>query len=176
MFGLSKKDRKPSCPIPEERREWLEYAFDWLVKAFGEDPIRQRQVLTPQYSDFPIRYNGDPQTGRETIDIIARQMEIDPAEIELLFYEVCRIEFMPNGKLNRTRFSFFLSCPDPEKKPHFCKAVRSKLALSYHFQTQPIYMLQIHRHFLFQRFFPTVRSLIVFQELLIGSAQVRKCL
>lgn len=87
MFSFSKNRRKPPCPIPEQRREWLEQAFDWLVGTFGEDPIRQRRVLTPHHSDFPIQYNGDPQTGRDTIDIIARHMEIDPAEIELLFYE-----------------------------------------------------------------------------------------
>jgi len=87
MFGFSKKDKKPTCPIPDERRQWLEHAFGWLVGTFGEDPIRQRRVLTPHHSDFPIRYNSDPKTGRDTIDIIARQMEIAPAEIELLFYE-----------------------------------------------------------------------------------------
>ncbi len=46
MFGLSKKDREPTCPIPEQRRDWLEYAFNWLVGTFGEGPIRSRRILT----------------------------------------------------------------------------------------------------------------------------------
>jgi hypothetical protein len=87
MFGFSNKDKRPQCPIPEERRQWLEHAFGWLVNTFGEDSIRERRVLTPHHSDFPIRYTGSHQTGRDTADIIARQMEIDPAEIELFFYQ-----------------------------------------------------------------------------------------
>ncbi|HEV3413887.1 MAG TPA: hypothetical protein VG101_15505 [Puia sp.] len=87
MFGFSKRDKKTACPIPEERRQWLEQAFDWLVGTFDEGSIRERRVLTPHHSDFPIRYDGDHQTGRDTTRIIALQMEIDPEEIELLFYE-----------------------------------------------------------------------------------------
>jgi hypothetical protein len=87
MFGFPKRDKKPLCPIPDERREWLEHAFDWLVGAFGEDLIRRRRVLVPHHSDFPIRYNGDHQSAQDTVAIIARQMEIDPNEIELLFYQ-----------------------------------------------------------------------------------------
>jgi hypothetical protein len=87
MFGFSKKDKRPVCPIPEERREWLEHAFDWLVGAFGEDPIRRRRVLIPHHSDFPIRYNGEHQSAYDTVAIVARQMDIDPGEIELLLYK-----------------------------------------------------------------------------------------
>jgi hypothetical protein len=87
MFGFLKKDKSPLCPIPEERREWLEHAFDWLVSAFGEDSIRERRVLIPHHSDFPIRYNGDHGSALDTVKIIARQMELDSSEIELLFYK-----------------------------------------------------------------------------------------
>jgi hypothetical protein len=87
MFGFSKKDKQPSCPIPEERRKWLEHAFDWLVAAFGEGLIRGRRVLVPHHSDFPIRYDGTHASALDTVAIIARQMEIDPGEIELFFYE-----------------------------------------------------------------------------------------
>lgn len=87
MFGFSKKDKKPTCPIPDERRKWLEYAFDWLVGAFGEDSISQRRILIPHHSDFPIRYNGDHESAHQTVAIIARQMEIDPSDIGLLFYK-----------------------------------------------------------------------------------------
>src|ERR1700683_932518 len=63
--------------------------------------------------------------------------------------QVWSSELINDGKLNRARFAFFLSCPDPEKKPHFCKAVCLKLALSYHTQTQPFYIFQLWRYFLF---------------------------
>jgi hypothetical protein len=87
MFGFSKKDKNPLCPIPDERRQWLEHAFEWLTGEFGEQPIRRRRVLIPHHSDFPIRYNGDHQSAHESVAIVARQMEIDPGEIELLFYK-----------------------------------------------------------------------------------------
>jgi hypothetical protein len=87
MFSFSKKDKNPSCPIPEQRREWLESAFNWLVRAFGEEAIRQRRVLIPHHSDFPIRYDGGHQAAFETVGIIACQMEIDPDDIELFFYQ-----------------------------------------------------------------------------------------
>jgi hypothetical protein len=87
MFGLfNKKDNIPPCPVKEERRQWLENAFCWLTETFGEDNIRNRRILTPHHTDFPIKYNGDPQTARDTIDILARQMEIYPDEIELTIY------------------------------------------------------------------------------------------
>jgi hypothetical protein len=87
MFGFSKKDKKPLCPIPDERRQWLEHAFDWLAGTFGEDSIRRRKVLVPHHSDFPIRYNGDPQTAWDTLAVVARNMEVDPGDIELIFYQ-----------------------------------------------------------------------------------------
>lgn len=85
MFDFFKKDQRPKCPIPEVRRQSLEADFDWLVSFFGAEPIKKRRVLIPHHSDFPIRYNGEEQTARDTLDIIARQMEIDPNDIELLF-------------------------------------------------------------------------------------------
>lgn len=87
MLGFSKKDKKPVCPIPEERREWLEHAFNWLVGAFGEETIMNRPVLTPHHSDFPIQYNGSHESAFKTVEIIACQMEIDPNDIELFFYQ-----------------------------------------------------------------------------------------
>ena len=87
MLGFSKKDKKPSCPIPEERREWLEHAFNWLVGTFGEEAIMKRRVLIPHHADFPIQYNGSHESAIETVRIIACQMEIDPNDIELFFYQ-----------------------------------------------------------------------------------------
>lgn len=87
MFGLSKKEKIPQSPIPDQRREWIEQTFAWLVDTFGEEAVRMRRVLVPHHSDFPIRYNGDPQTGQDTLAIVAPQMELDPECIELTFYQ-----------------------------------------------------------------------------------------
>lgn len=87
MFGFSKKEKIPQSPIPDERREWLEQIFTHLVETFGKEAIRTRRVLVPHHSDFPIRYNGDPGTGEDTLAILAPQMEIDPETIELTVYQ-----------------------------------------------------------------------------------------
>ncbi|HLZ89702.1 MAG TPA: hypothetical protein VKQ52_20755 [Puia sp.] len=87
MFGLFKKDAAPESPLKDHRRQWVEEAFQQLTRTFHRQSILVRKVLTPHYSDFPIRYNGDPQTARDTLDIVVAQMEIDPTEIELSFYD-----------------------------------------------------------------------------------------
>ena len=73
--------------MTDDRRQWLEDAFPRLVDTFGKDAVLQRRVLIPHHSDFPIRYNGWDDTARQSLDIVARQMEIDPDEIDLTIYK-----------------------------------------------------------------------------------------
>jgi hypothetical protein len=54
MSGFSKKSKRPLCPIPDERRQWLEYAFEWLVGTFGEDAICRCQVI--KFATMKIHY------------------------------------------------------------------------------------------------------------------------
>lgn len=87
MLGLFKKDNAPQSPLKDDRRQWVESAFQWLTAAFDRQAILDRKVLVPHYSDFPIRYNGDPQTATDTLDIIAAQMDIAHKDIELNIYD-----------------------------------------------------------------------------------------
>jgi len=87
MLGLFKKDSAPQSPLKDDRRQWVESTFQWLTGAFGRQAILDRKVLVPHYSDFPIRYNGDPQTATDTLDIVSSQMEIAPANIDLNIYD-----------------------------------------------------------------------------------------
>jgi len=86
MFGKFKKAAPPS-PLKADRLQWVETSFNWLVETFGKEAILQRRILRPHHSDFPIRYNGQPQAAQHTLDIVARQMDIDPAEIDLTSYQ-----------------------------------------------------------------------------------------
>jgi hypothetical protein len=87
MFGLFKdRNRDPKCPVSEDMRKWLDYAFNWLTLAFGEEQIITRKVLTPHHTDFPIRYDGEENSAKGTIEILALQMEIDPDDIHLDVY------------------------------------------------------------------------------------------
>ena len=87
MLGLFKKDSAPQSPLQDHRRQSVESSFQWLTGAFDRQAILDRKVLVPHYSDFPIRYNGDPQTAADTLDIVASQMDIAPATIELTIYD-----------------------------------------------------------------------------------------
>jgi len=46
---------------------WNTRSADWWIP-FGEESIQQGSALTPHHTDFSIRYNGDRQTGRDTVD------------------------------------------------------------------------------------------------------------
>src|SRR6187402_3860877 len=87
MFGLFNKKDPDECPIPLASRDWLEKSFHWLITTFGRDEMIKRKVLTPHVDDFPIKYDGGPGSAEETMIIIARQMEVDPAEIQLEIYQ-----------------------------------------------------------------------------------------
>ncbi|MGG9964438.1 hypothetical protein [Ferruginibacter sp. SUN106] len=86
MFGFSKIKRPNTCPVAEDNRIWLENAFLLLLDFFGKENTRQRKILIPHHSCFPIRYNGDEQTAVETLKIIALQMEVPFEQIQLDFY------------------------------------------------------------------------------------------
>jgi len=86
MLGLFGKSGPHKCPIPESSQKWIESAFPFLVKLFGEEKVRQGKVLVPHHSDFPIRYNGDPQSAWDTLHIVAARMEIDPGDVMLDLY------------------------------------------------------------------------------------------
>ncbi|HEY4336717.1 MAG TPA: hypothetical protein VGM89_12485 [Puia sp.] len=87
MFGIFKKESAPPSPLKDHRRQWVEEAFERLIKTFDSQAIIARKVLVPHYSDFPIRYNGDPQTATDTLGIVASQMDIALQEIRLTIYD-----------------------------------------------------------------------------------------
>lgn len=74
-------------PVSERSRLWLESAFLSLLDFFGKENIQERQVLTPDHSDFPIQYNGKEEPAHETLRIIATQMEVPFDSIQLCFYD-----------------------------------------------------------------------------------------
>lgn len=86
MFGLFGSNKKIEPPVKEEMRQWIERAILWLTHTFGEEAVKKRKVLTPHYSDFPIKYNGEHQTAVDTMKIVAEQMEISPDDIQLDIY------------------------------------------------------------------------------------------
>jgi hypothetical protein len=81
MFG--KKKSNPVCPIDEQTRLWLENSFLWLAGQFGQHNIQTKKILLPTKECFPISYDGSKQSLVQTASIVAAQMELNIAEINL---------------------------------------------------------------------------------------------
>jgi len=86
MLSLFGKSQSHKCPVPEASQKWIETAFPFLVKLFGEEKIRHKKVLVPHHSDFPIHYDGGVDAARNTLDIVARQMDVTPDDVMLDIY------------------------------------------------------------------------------------------
>jgi hypothetical protein len=86
MAGKFNRKTPNSCPVMEANRLWLEDSFLFLLKTFDAEKIKERKILIPHHSDFPIRYNGSEQTAIDTLKIVAAQMEVPFEEIHLDFY------------------------------------------------------------------------------------------
>lgn len=67
-------------------QNWLENAMLWLVHEFGKEKVLSRQILRPHYSDISIRFDGSETSAYQTLELLAKQMEIDKNELELSFY------------------------------------------------------------------------------------------
>ena len=85
MFSLFSK-KQPECPIDTNTRLWMEQAFVWLVQEFGQNNQLTKPLLFPTPEHFPIVYDGSHDSFIQTAHIVARQMDIDLATINLELY------------------------------------------------------------------------------------------
>lgn len=86
MFGLF-KNNKPECPIPEDIRIWMEDAFIWLINQFGEQKVISIKMLLPTSESFPINFDGSEEVAHKSLQVLAKQMEVDANAITLSFYD-----------------------------------------------------------------------------------------
>lgn len=102
MFGFFNKNNK--CSIEEERRQWFDKSFLWLINNFGEDYIKGKKIITPQKSDFPFEFVGDEENAYEIVDVLAPQMDIEPDDIEIEFYTEAEIVLKTGNAANARVF------------------------------------------------------------------------
>lgn len=86
MFNFLKSNKKYE-PLDKELRKYFENNFLWLMQEFPEPKIEDRRILTPTTSDFPIKWNKSRENAIEALKIICSNMELDPNEIKLDFYD-----------------------------------------------------------------------------------------
>jgi hypothetical protein len=79
--------KREDCPVSENNRLWLEDACLLLLDFFGKESVRQRKVLRPDYSDFPLRFDGTEESAVDAMNIVAAQMEVPLDSIKLGFYD-----------------------------------------------------------------------------------------
>jgi hypothetical protein len=79
--------QRDGCPVSELNRIRLERAVLLLLDIFGRDATQQRRVLIPNFSDFPILYEGTEQAAHETLKIVAAQMDVPYDRITLGFFD-----------------------------------------------------------------------------------------
>jgi|JI10StandDraft_1071094.scaffolds.fasta_scaffold45998_2 hypothetical protein len=85
------------CPVNAETREWLENCFIWFIDSFGREKIENVHLLTPTPEHFPITYDGQLPSVISTLNIVAKQMEVNPDDIVIDIYEEGRTEFDAGG-------------------------------------------------------------------------------
>ena len=87
LFELFNKKYRNRCPVSYDSRVWLEKSFSLLFEIFDKKKIKQKEILIPGSSSFPIKYNGNSQTAFDTLKIVAKQMEVEFTEIQLNLYD-----------------------------------------------------------------------------------------
>ena len=87
QVSIQKAYNRNDAPVEVENRLKLEISFQFLLDIFGMDHIRQKKILVPDSSDFPVLYNGSEASAFQTLKIIARQMEVPFENIKLDFYD-----------------------------------------------------------------------------------------
>tara|TARA_Y100001978_G_C23605063_1_gene390716 strand:- start:190 stop:960 length:771 start_codon:yes stop_codon:yes gene_type:complete len=86
MFDLFKSKKDPR-PLDYDLRKFFENNWLCLMHAFPEPDIKDRKIRVPEPSDFPIKWQNSKENAQDVLAIVAPQMEIDPALIELEFYK-----------------------------------------------------------------------------------------
>ena len=85
MFNFLRSNKKYE-PLDKTLRKYFENNFLWLMQEFPEPKIEDRRILTPTISDFPIRWNNSRGNAIDAIKIICSNMNLDPNEIKVDFY------------------------------------------------------------------------------------------
>jgi hypothetical protein len=86
MFNFLKSNKKYE-PLDKELRKYFENNCLWLIQEFPDPKIEDRKILTPTPEDFPIKWDKSQENAIEAFKVIYENMQLDPNEIELDFYD-----------------------------------------------------------------------------------------
>ncbi len=78
--------RKSECPVAAQGRPWFDASARWLVRAFGEERIRDATVVVPEPLFFPGQYDASKASIERLFVTVCGYMGVDPALIDLDVY------------------------------------------------------------------------------------------
>ena len=78
MFGF-----RPKLPITEEQRVWIDEGFSRLEKLLGRTRMTDTEVVLPNDSFFPDRYDQSTDSAHRLFQRLCTLMQVDPSTIAL---------------------------------------------------------------------------------------------
>ncbi len=106
MFDIFIKPKKPE--ISDEQRAYFENQFHWLLENFGKE-LLNKKTLIPDKTNFPFAFDGSEKPVWKALEIVCKQLELDPTQIHLDFYSEGARE------INAGVQSFYLQGEETEK-------------------------------------------------------------
>lgn len=83
MFGIL----KPTCPVDDTTRAWVEKRFDWLTNEFGVERLLTHDTMLPTQEFLPLEYDCSEDGIAELMKLVADHMSVDHSKLDLGFYE-----------------------------------------------------------------------------------------
>ena len=77
---------KPTCPVDEQAKAWVEKRLGWLANQFGLDVFTRRALILPTEDFFPDRFGADQQAAQTLLERVCRYMDADPDCVELKLF------------------------------------------------------------------------------------------
>jgi hypothetical protein len=87
MFKNLFSTKKTYEPLDYEWRKYFENNILCLNEDFPEPTLDKRKVFCPIETDFPIKWDNSKENVFEIVKIVSQNMQINPNEIEINFYD-----------------------------------------------------------------------------------------
>src|SRR5215471_11402258 len=74
------------APLEEKPREWIEKSFLWLLAEFGEATFLKHQIVLPEASCFPDKYDRSEESVLKVVKRVCSYMDVDPDLVDVEFF------------------------------------------------------------------------------------------
>src|SRR5262245_36042514 len=88
-----------SCPVPPDRKGWIEQGLNWLCREFGRERMLRRQFVLPTSEYFPDPYDKSPETVEHLFARVCGHMEVNRQRVKLqVFRDAARTQHAAFGE------------------------------------------------------------------------------